>query len=270
MKPEDLSPRIGADLAKIRETKPLIHQITNYVVMNDTANVTLQLGALPVMAHAQEEVAEMVRCAGALVLNPGTLEPSWVTAMILAGQEAKRCGVPVVLDPVGAGATTYRTQSNLRLIAEVQPTIVRGNAGEIGALIGAGGEVRGVESVGEVGDVPAIAKQAAQAWGATVAITGARDHITDGTRSLAVDNGNAWLTTLTGTGCTSTTVVAAFAAVESDPVIAAAGALACLGYAAELAEKDTHGPGSFRVALHDALYNLTPEALSAGARVTVL
>lgn len=267
MSPSNLNIRIGEALANIRETKPLIHQITNYVVMNDTANVTLQLGALPVMAHAKEEVAEMVGLAGALVLNPGTLEPDWVEAMVIAGQEAGRRGIPVVLDPVGAGATSYRTESNLRLLAEVKPTIVRGNAGEIGALIGAGGEVKGVESVGDLADPLGVAREAARAWSATVAITGARDHISDGERGFGVDNGSEWLTTMTGTGCTATTVVAAFAAVEADALIATAGGLACLGYAAELAAKEARGPGSFKVALYDHLYNMTAEALAEGARV---
>lgn len=263
----ELAGRIGEALGRIRATKPLVHQLTNYVVMNDTANVTLHVGALPVMAHAKEEVAEMAGVAGAVVLNPGTLEPDWVEGMVLAGQAAKRAGVPVVLDPVGAGATRYRTESNLRLLREVAPTIVRGNAGEIASLIGAGGEVRGVESVGEVGDPLLIARQAAQAWGATVAITGKRDVITDGERAIVVDNGSEWLTTLTGTGCSATAVVAAFAAVEPDPVVAAAGGLACLGYAAELGSEGARGPASFKVAFYDSLYNLTPEALTAGARV---
>lgn len=266
----DIKTRIGRALGDIREARPLVHQITNYVVMNDTANVTLQVGALPVMAHAREEVAEMARIAGAVVLNPGTLEPDWVEAMMIAGQEARRRDIPVVLDPVGAGATTYRTQSNLRLLREVKPTIVRGNAGEVAALMGAGGEVRGVESVGEIADPAGLARDAAQAWSATVAVTGPRDFISDGERGLAVDNGSRWLTTLTGTGCSSTTLVAAFAAVEGDALIAAAAGLVCLGYAAELAEKDARGPGSFKVALYDAIYNLTPEALATSARVEVL
>ena len=270
MTTNDLSTRIGAALDRIRATRPLIHQITNFVVMNDTANVTLHVGALPVMAHSLLEVEEMVGLAGALVLNPGTLDIDWVEAMVVAGLAARRQGIPIVLDPVGAGATQYRTQSNLRLLGTVKPTIVRGNAGEIAALIGAGGQVRGVESVGDVGDVAAIAQRAAREWGATVAITGKRDFISDGERTLAVDNGSAWLTTLTGTGCSSTTLVGCFAAVEPDALVAAAGALACLGHAAELAEPDAKGPGTFKVALYDALYNLTGEALSAGARVEPL
>jgi len=265
-----LTLRLGEALANIRQQKPLVHQITNFVVMNDTANVTLQIGALPVMAHAKEEVVEMVSLAGALVLNPGTLEPDWVEAMVLAGKEAQRLGTPVVLDPVGAGATTYRTESNLRILAAVKPTVVRGNPGEIAALVGAGGEVRGVESVGDLEDPLQVARTAAQTWSTTVAMTGARDWVTDGEQAIAVDNGHQWLTTLTGTGCTSTTMVGAFAAVEPDAVVAATAALTCLGYAAELAAKQARGPGSFKVDLYDTLYNMTAEQLSAGARIEVL
>jgi hydroxyethylthiazole kinase len=261
----DLAVRAGEALALLRQTRPLVHHITNFVVMNDTANVTLHVGALPVMAHAKEEVREMVRLAGALVLNPGTLEPDWVEAMLLAGREARALGIPIVLDPVGAGATSFRTETNLRLLADVGPTIVRGNAGEVGALTGAGGVVKGVESMAGPEDLAAVARQAALAWGATVAVTGPTDYITDGERLATCGNGSQWLTTLTGTGCTATTVVAAFAAVEADPVVATAAGLACLGHAAELAEAEARGPGSFKVALYDALYNMTPEALAAGA-----
>lgn len=265
----EIAQRAAEALAKIRETKPLIHHITNFVVMNDTANVTLHVGALPVMAHAKEEVCEMVRLAGALVLNPGTLNPEWVEAMVLAGREARALGIPVVLDPVGAGATSLRTEANLRLLREVRPTIVRGNAGEIAALTGAGGTVKGVESIGGPEDLGALAREAAQAWNCTVAVTSAVDYVSDGTRLAAVENGSPWLKTLTGTGCTATTLVAAFAAVEEDALVAGASGLACLGYAAEVAAAEARGPASFKVALYDALYNLTPEALKKNARVTL-
>src|SRR5882757_9032556 len=133
----------GDSLQRLRETKPLIHQITNYVVMNETANATLALGALPVMAHAREEVEEMAAIAGALVLNIGTLSPHWVDAMLLAGRVANERGIPVVLDPVGAGATTYRTETAKRILDEVRVSIVRGNAAEVAALAGLQAEIRG-------------------------------------------------------------------------------------------------------------------------------
>jgi hydroxyethylthiazole kinase len=270
MNERDLARRFGEALERIRAQKPLVHHITNLVVMSDTANVTLLVGALPVMAHAREEVADMVNLAGALVLNPGTLEPDWVEAMILAGRRANERGIPVVLDPVGAGATPYRTQTNLRLLRELRVAIVRGNAGEIGTLSGAGGVVRGVESIVGVEDPVAVAQNSARRWGAAVAITGKRDIVGDGERALGVDNGHPWLTAVVGTGCMSTTMVAAFAAVEADPLVAAAGGLACFGLAAERAAREARGPASFKDALFDALYQLTPDQLAEGARVAVL
>jgi hydroxyethylthiazole kinase len=239
-------------------------------VMNDTANVTLHVGALPVMSHAIEEVAEMVDLAGALVLNIGTLTPSWVQSMIVAGKRANERGVPIVLDPVGAGATGLRTASSRRLLTELHIAVLRGNAGEIGALAGARSEVRGVESVAGPEDLLAVAKELALKHQTVVAVTGKRDLITDGRRTLGVDNGDAWLSTLTGTGCMSTTMVAAFAAVEPDPLLAAAAALACFGLAGELAALQAKGPGSFKVALFDQLYNMKPEDLAAGARIVSL
>ncbi len=265
----DLNLQTGQILARVRQQRPLVHHITNFVVMNDTANVTLHIGALPVMAHAAEEVADMVRLAGALVLNPGTLTPDWVESMLIAGRAANERGIPIVLDPVGAGATPLRTEANRRLLGELQVTVVRGNAGEIGALVGAGGEVKGVESVGALDDPVAVARRAAREWGATVAMTGEHDIVTDGQRVMVVENGHRWLTTITGTGCMATTTVAAFAAVEPDPVVAAACALAYYGRAAELAAEEAKGPASFKVAFFDWLYNMTPEQAEQGARIRV-
>jgi hydroxyethylthiazole kinase len=259
--------QIAEALSRIRQTKPLVHHITNLVVMNDTANVTLHLGALPVMAHAHEEVAEMTGMAGALVLNIGTLTSLWIESMRIAGRSANEHGIPIVLDPVGAGATALRTQMSRSLLEELKIAIVRGNAGEIGALSGAGGVVKGVESVEGVEDPAAVAQSMARERKTVVAIGGKRDILSDGRRVLGVDNGHLWLTTITGTGCMATTAIAAFAAVESDRLIAAAGGLACLGLAAEMAAQKASGPASFKVALLDQLYNLQPEQLAQGAKV---
>src|SRR5918911_4153167 len=166
-----LSP--GASLRALRERKPLIHQITNYVVMNETANATLSLGALPVMAHAREEVEEMARLAGALVLNIGTLSPHWIDAMVLAGRAANAAGVPVVLDPVGAGATRFRTDTAKRLLDEVDVTVLRGNAGEVATLVGAEAEVRGVESISTGVGAADLAREAARRLGVVASVTGA-------------------------------------------------------------------------------------------------
>ena len=273
----EFADQAAAALARLREQRPLIHHITNLVVMNDTANLTLHLGALPIMAHAVEEVAEMVGQAGALVLNIGTLTATLVEAMRLAGRRANERGIPIVLDPVGAGATAFRTQSALALLEELRIAVVRGNAGEIAALAGQEGLVRGVESLAGADRAPALAGEVACRWDTVVAITGARDVISDGERTVGVDNGHPWLTTVTGTGCMATTAVAAFCAIEPDPVLAAAAALACYGLAAERAAGGigierapapaAFGPASFRVALLDRVYHLLPEDLAAGARI---
>ena len=155
----------GATLRTLRERRPLVHQITNYVVMNETANATLALGALPVMAHAREEVEEMVALAGALVLNIGTLSPHWVEAMLAAGKAANASAIPVVLDPVGAGATSYRTETARRLLDEVEIAVLRGNQGEIATLVGVGAEVRGVESIAAGGEPGELARAAARSLG---------------------------------------------------------------------------------------------------------
>lgn len=270
MDERELRARAAADLAAIREKRPLVHQITNYVVMNITANITLLVGASPVMAHAREEVVNMVGMAGALVLNPGTLSPAWVEAMMMAGRKAQELGIPVVLDPVGAGATPYRTETNLVFLEDLEISIIRGNSGEIGALSGVGGTVIGVDSVEGVDDPASVAASAAGNWENVVAITGKRDIISNGETTLAVDNGHHWLTSVTGTGCMATTMIASFAAVEEDHLVAAAAALACYGLAAETGASGTNGPGTFQAAMFDALYNMTPEELEEGARISVL
>ena len=260
--------RTGADLAAIRERKPLVHQITNYVVMNETANATLALGALPVMAHALDEVAEMASVAGALVLNIGTLSPPWVEAMLLAAKAAKGADVPVVLDPVGAGATQLRTDTAKRILDEAEIAVVRGNAAEVATLAGREAEIRGVESIGSTDSGAELAKAAASALGCIASVTGQVDHVSDGERTIAVANGDALLGTVTGTGCMSTAVTGCFLAVARDrPLEAAAEALVAFGVAGEDAAVGAKGPGSFHVALYDALYNLDPARLDSRAKV---
>jgi hydroxyethylthiazole kinase len=257
-------------LTRIHDKHPLIHHITNFVVMNDTANATLALGALPVMAHAKEEVAEMVGAAGALVLNPGTLTPEWVEAMLIAGKRANELGVPIVYDPVGVGATKLRNETGARFLNELRLAVVRGNSGEMGALAGAGGIVKGVESVEGVRDPVQVAKDLAWKHNTVVAITGKRDIISDGKRVLGVDNGHVMLKTITGTGCMATTTIAIFCAVEKDFLVATAAALACYGLAAQRAARRAKGPGAFRAALLDALYQLTPAQVKTGVKIVKL
>ncbi len=259
----------GMTLRTIRERKPLVHQITNYVVMNETANATLALGALPVMAHAREEVEEMVGLAGALVLNIGTLSPHWVEAMVAAGKAANAGGLPVVLDPVGAGATRYRTDTAKRILADVSVTVLRGNQGEVATLVGVAAEVRGVESMGAGGDPAELARSAGRSLGLVASVTGVVDHLSDGERVLAVANGHELLASVTGTGCMSSALTGCFLAAKPDePLEAAAEALAAFGVAAEDAARDAKGPGSFHVGLYDALAALDPETLDARAKIS--
>jgi hydroxyethylthiazole kinase len=256
----------GASLRAIRERKPLVHQITNYVVMNETANATLALGALPVMAHAKEEVEEMVRLAGALVLNIGTLSPPWVEAMLLAGRAANAAGVPVVLDPVGVGATTYRTGTAKRILDDVDVAVLRGNAGEVATLVGIDAEVRGVESIGAGSSPAELARDAAQRLGLVASVTGAVDHVSDGERVVGIANGHPLLAAVTGTGCMSSAITGCFLAV-ADPFSAAVEALVTFGVAGEEAARGAKGPGSFHVALYDALATLDPDTLDGRARL---
>jgi hydroxyethylthiazole kinase len=259
----------GTTLRVVRERKPLVHQITNYVVMNETANATLALGALPVMAHAREEVEEMVGLAGALVLNIGTLSPHWVEAMLAAGKGANARGTPVVLDPVGAGATAYRTEAAKRILDDIDVTVLRGNAGEVATLVGVEAEVRGVESIGAGREPAELAREAARALGVVASVTGPVDHVSDGETVLAVANGHELLAAVTGTGCMSSAITGCFLAGKpGEPLEAAAEALAAFGVAAEDAAPDARGPGSFHVNLYDALAALDPDTLDERARIS--
>jgi len=261
----------GATLRSMREQKPLVHQITNYVVMNETANATLALGALPVMAHAGEEVEEMARIASSLVLNIGTLSSHWIESMLLAGGVATARRIPVVLDPVGAGATEFRTSTSRRILDLVDVTVLRGNAGEVATLIGADAEVRGVESIAAGIDAAELARTAARRLGVIASVTGPIDHVSDGERVLAIANGHALLATVTGTGCMSSALTGCFlAAKPGEPLEAAVEALAAFGVAAEDAADGAGGPGTFHARLYDALYALEPESLDGRAHIEEL
>lgn len=268
---DQLIKEIAEDLKMIRENKPLIHHITNFVVMNETANITLCIGALPVMAHAREEVEEMVSIAGALLLNIGTLTPELIDTMVIAGKKANELGVPVILDPVGAGATTLRTEACRQIINKVEVSIIRGNSGEISILAGAGGEVKGVEAVGKSDNMVDIASGFAAKGGFVVSVTGPQDIVTDGSQVALIANGDAMMATITGTGCMSTTVTAAFAAVQKDYFKAAVGALVTFGIAGERAAGISgNKPGTFHSVLYDALYSVTEDDILRGAKVGFL
>lgn len=256
-------------MSRVRTRKPLIHHITNLVVMNETANITLCTGALPVMAHAPEEVAEMAGAASALVLNIGTLSTEQIEAMLLAGKRANQRGIPIVLDPVGAGATRLRTESAMRLLSELSIAIVRGNLAEIGVLAGFQAKISGVESLGVAAEPVEVAQKLAQKFHCVAAITGVVDVISDGSRIASVSNGHAMMSTVTGTGCMATTVVACYAAVEPDKLLATSSALAVYGLAGEIAAKSAKGPGSFHVGLYDALAGLSEDRVRDGVQIEI-
>lgn len=263
-----MRPKEFSDLFSIvREKRPLVHHITNYVTVNDCANITLCAGGAPVMADAPEEVQEMAAVAGALVLNIGTLNKAQVASMILAGGMANDRKIPVILDPVGAGATRFRTETVYRLMDELKITVLKGNAGEIGVLAGTGGKVRGVDSHGISGDAVAIAKDFAKASGFVISMSGATDIVTDGKRTFLVQNGHPLMGSISGTGCMAASVIGTFNAVSDDPVKASAAALAAFGIAGERAAVHARGPLSFKVALFDELAALTPSNLAKGVKV---
>ncbi|MBW1721380.1 MAG: hydroxyethylthiazole kinase [Deltaproteobacteria bacterium] len=264
---QDLGRKAADNLKRIREGRPLVHNITNFVVMNVTANALLSCGASPVMAHAPEEVEEMVSLAGALVLNIGTLTPYWIDSMIKAGKKANDLGVPVVLDPVGSGATSLRTRSAEKILKEVKIKVIRGNPSEILSLMGESSKTRGVDSIHGVEDVGKLAEELASGSDLTIAVTGAEDLVTNGNRTVRVSNGHQLMGRVTGTGCMASAIIGAFIAVDGDGLDAAAGGLAYFGLAGEWAAQRASAPGSFQVALMDALFEITEDELLTGAKI---
>jgi hydroxyethylthiazole kinase len=262
-----MAEKAAENLRLVREKRPLVHNITNDVVMNFTANALLASGASPVMAYAQEEVEEMVSLADALVLNMGTLTTARVDAMEKAGKRANALHVPVALDPLGAGATSFRTLSAKRLMQEVSVRVIRGNASEILSLVRDGSGTRGVESIHQVDHAVDAAVGLARERGLTLAVTGKVDVVTEGLRLLKIYNGHSMMGYVTGTGCVATAMVAAFLAVDSDPVEAAATALSYFGLAGEKASEGLAGPGTFQVRLLDALYSISEDELRRGAKI---
>lgn len=248
---------IAQQLEQVRQKAPLVHNITNFVVMNNTANALLALGASPVMAHAVNEVTDMVNIAGALVINMGTLSEQWVEAMLAAGKQAKANGTPVVFDPVGVGATPYRTEVAQKIIDKCQPSVIRGNGSEIMALLNSNTKTKGVDSTASSESAVDSAKELARQTGAVVVISGPTDYITDGKEVLEVKNGDTMMTKVTGMGCTATAVIGAFVAAEKDYLKATFAAMAVMSIAGELAVKKSAGPGSLQMNFLDTIYQLS-------------
>lgn len=262
---------ISAGLAALKEKKPLVHHITNYVTVNDCANMTLAIGASPVMADDIGEVAEMVAFASSLVLNIGTLNSRSIESMLAVGKKARELGIPVVFDPVGVGATTLRTATAKRIIQEVCPSVIRGNMSEIKIIAGLDAAIKGVDSVADELDGERVARQLAQQLDCVIAITGKQDIIAQGERLCRIDNGHAILSQVTGTGCMATSLIACYCGATDDWFTGAAAGVMTMGLAGELAQQTLQtgeGIGTFRMRLFDAVWAMTPAAILKGGRIT--
>jgi hydroxyethylthiazole kinase len=255
---------LAAVLHKVREVNPLVHNITNVVVTNFTANGLLALGASPVMAYAAEEVADMARIASSLVLNIGTLNAQTVESMIIAGIAANQAKVPVIFDPVGAGATRYRTDTAQKITKDINVEVIRGNPAEIANVVGDNWEIKGVDAGDAKGNIIELAHTAAQKLKCVVVITGKEDVVTDGNTTYIVANGHPIMTKVTGMGCLLTSVIGAFAGVEKDLIKAALAAVAYYGIAGEKAAAKTLelGPGSFQIEFLNQLSLLSSEDMN--------
>lgn len=245
---------IWKDIKEIRGDAPLVHNITNFVVMEVTANALLAIGASPVMSHALEDVEDMVNIASSLVLNIGTLSEPWIEAMFRAGEAARRRGLRIVFDPVGSGATRYRTETSLRILEELQPAIIRGNASEIMSLVTSQTVTKGVDSRYGSDKAMDAAFRLTDKYRCVVSVSGAVDRIVFQNEIIKIANGHEMMPRVTGLGCAATALTGAFAAVDPSPFEAAAAAMAVMGIAGEIAAEKAQGPGSFRVRFIDALH----------------
>jgi hydroxyethylthiazole kinase len=257
-------------LERVRQRKPVVHHLTNWVTIYDCAQVVKTLGASPIMAHAPEEVEDLARIASVLVLNIGTLTVDFVEAMKAAALCANERVIPVVLDVCGAGATRLRDEKCQELLSSAHMDIIKGNASEIARLCGEKVSSRGVDAAEVGADLVLLARDLARKHGATVVVTGKVDIITDSRQTWLVKNGHAMMTAVVGTGCMATSVIGAFAAVEPDLALAAASALACYGIAGELAAASATGPAAFKDQLFDRLYSLDRETVLRMQRVEKL
>ena len=245
-------------LHAVREQKPLVVNITNYVVMNNTANALLAIGASPIMAHSREEMAEMMSFSGALVVNIGTLDSLWIPRMMVAVEQANNHNKVVVLDPVGCGASKLRTQTSRQIADAANKLIIRGNASEIIALAGEQGTSKGVDSTDSSEAAVGAAQYLAKTYQCNVVVSGETDFIITADRQIKLNNGHVMVPYVTGMGCTLSALTGAFAAVGEETGLAAA---AVLGVAGEIAAEQSKGPGSLQVNLLDALYLLDEETL---------
>jgi hydroxyethylthiazole kinase len=259
--------KIADIFERVRKEKPLVHHLTNYVTIYDCANMVRAFGALPVMAQAKEESADMAAIASALVLNIGTLSPELIESMIVAGKSANKKNTPVVLDAVGVGATSLRDDAAAELMQKIKLSVIKGNSSEIAKLAGLSVVTRGVEATKVEADLISVAKDFAKEKKAVVVITGKVDIVSDGKKTYLVKNGHEMMGRIVGTGCMAASIIGAFVAVEKDHALASAAALSVFGVAAELAAAGSKGPGSFKMNLYDAVYNLNEKQIEGMSKI---
>jgi len=260
---------IYGSLKKVREQKPVVHHLTNWVTIYDCANIVKVFGASPVMAHAPEEVADMAKIASALVLNIGTLTTEFIDAMKIAAKSANKKGIPVVLDVCGAGATKLRDDKCFELLGQVKVDIIKGNSSEVARISGIEVQTKGVDAAEVTANLKEVAKKLAGARDCAVVITGKEDIVSNGKVSYIVKNGHPMMTNIVGTGCMAASVIGAFAAVEKDLVKAAVAGLVCYEISAEIAAKKSRGPGSFKEKLFDAAYHLDETTIGNMEKVEI-
>jgi hydroxyethylthiazole kinase len=253
----------------IRIKSPLVHNITNYVVMNPTANALLAVGASPVMAHAIEEIEDIVTISSSLVINMGTLSEKWIDSMLLAVKKAKEINTPFVFDPVGAGASKYRTETALKIMATATPDVIRGNASEIMVLAQQAISTKGVDSTMLSEDAVSGAVELSKKLNNTVVVSGEVDYIITGDKISTISNGSNLMPKVTGMGCSATSIIGACIAIESDIHLACTTAMAIMGIAGDMAAELSKGPGSFQVNFLDSLYLLTGDIIKERIKLNV-
>ncbi len=255
-------------IQSVKNQSPLVHNITNFVVMNNTANALLAVGASPIMAHAKSEIKEMVAISNAVVINIGTLDEYWSESMLITAEEAHRTNKTWILDPVGAGATSFRDEVLAKLL-QLKPNIIRGNASEIIALAKANKTAtKGVDSTVESNEAINAAKYLVENYQSVVCISGATDIIIDDKETYFIENGHPLMTKVTGLGCSASAIVGAFAAISENKTESTVAAMSLLGIAGELAEKISNGPGSLQMNILDKLYNISEQEFSENVKVS--
>jgi hydroxyethylthiazole kinase len=274
----EINKKIIELLKAVKEKNPLVHHITNYVTVNDCANITLAIGGSPVMADDINEVRDMVSLAYSLVINIGTLNSRSVESMIEAGKRANELNIPVILDPVGAGATPYRTETAKRIISELKLAVIRGNLSEIKTLYGIETKTKGVDACdddsgnsNEFTDEKEMAKAFANKFNTVIAITGAVDIITDGKTLYTVENGHKIMCKVTGTGCMCTSLIGSFLGAGDDNLLAALAGVVSMSMAGEVAyeglDKNKEGTGTLKVKIIDAIYNLSEATIMKRSKI---